>query len=145
MHSKSEIHPEADPAVSGWILYDGSCGICNRYAPSWERVLKRHGFKTAPLQDEWVREKLGMDEGELLQDMRLLLADGSHLAGAEVYRYAIRRVWWMWPLYLFSVLPGGRQIFDWAYRTFARNRHRISHACGLRPDDSPKSGRATGS
>ena len=68
----------------------------------------------------------------LLDDLRLLLADGSHRAGAEVYRYAMRRIWWAWPLYLFATIPGGRQVFDWGYRTFARHRHRVSDACGLR-------------
>jgi hypothetical protein len=67
----------------------------------------------------------------LLDDLRLLLADGTHLAGAEVYRYAMRRIWWALPLYVFSILPGCRQLFDSGYRTFARNRHRVSDTCGI--------------
>ncbi len=115
----------------GWILYDDSCGICRRWVPFWEGALRRRGYAIAPLQAEWVRERLGMDDATLLHDLRLLLADGSHLAGADVYRHATRRIWWAWPVYLFSITPGLRMVFDWGYRNFASNRHRLSGACGL--------------
>jgi predicted DCC family thiol-disulfide oxidoreductase YuxK len=119
------------PAV-GWILYDGSCGICRGSASFWENALRRRGFAMAALQENWVMEKLNLPSEELLDEMRLLLADGTHLAGPDVYRYAMRRIWWALPLYLFSVLPGCRRVFDFAYRSFARNRHRVSAACGLK-------------
>ncbi|MBN8456568.1 MAG: DUF393 domain-containing protein [Verrucomicrobia bacterium] len=116
----------------GWILYDDSCGFCRRWMPFWEGALRRRGFSIAPLQADWVRERLDIPEERLLDDLRLLLAGGGHLAGAAVYRYAMRRIWWTWPLYLFSILPGCRRVFDWGYRTFARNRHRVSDVCRLR-------------
>ncbi len=115
----------------GWILYDNSCGICRRWVPFWEKALLRRGFAVAPLQAPWVRERLGMTDAELLQDFRLLLADGRHLAGADVYRHATRCIWWAWPVHVFSVLPGARTVFDWGYRTFAANRYRLSAACGV--------------
>lgn len=115
----------------GWILYDDSCGFCRRWIPFWEGALQRRGFSIAPLQADWVRTKLQLSESELLHDLRMLLADGSQIRGADVYRYATRRIWWAWPVYLFSVTPGLRQTFDWGYRTFAANRFRVSSACGL--------------
>ncbi len=120
---------EEDPI--GWILYDDSCGFCRRWVPFWEKALLRRGFGTAALQADWVRARLGLEDSRLLDDIRLLMADGSHLAGAEVYRFAMCRIWWAWPVYALSVLPGLRQLFDLAYRSFARNRHRISDTCGL--------------
>jgi predicted DCC family thiol-disulfide oxidoreductase YuxK len=116
---------------SGWILYDDSCGFCRRWVPFWETALRRRGFAIAPLQTGWVREKLGMSEDDLIADLRLLFADSSVVNGADVYRYAMRRIWWAWPAYLFSVTPGFRKFFDWSYRTFAANRFRVSSACGL--------------
>jgi hypothetical protein len=83
------------------------------------------------LQADWVRAKLQVSEVDLLRDLRLLLADGSQICGANVYRYATRRIWWAWPVYLFSVTPGLRRIFDWGYQTFAANRFRVSAVCGL--------------
>jgi predicted DCC family thiol-disulfide oxidoreductase YuxK len=115
----------------GWILYDDSCGFCRRWIPFWEGALQRRGFSITPLQTDWVRTKLQLSESELLHDLRLLLGDGSQIRGADVYRYATRRIWWAWPVYLFSVTPGFRNLFDWGYRTFAANRFRFSAACGL--------------
>ena len=117
---------------TGWILYDDSCGFCRRGVWFWEKALRRRGFGIAALQEPWVMEKLKLPPVILLDDLRLLLTDGTHLAGADAYRYAMRRIWWTTPLYLFSVLPGCRWIFDSAYRLFAQNRHRLSAACGLK-------------
>jgi predicted DCC family thiol-disulfide oxidoreductase YuxK len=115
----------------GWILYDDSCGFCRRWVPFWEKALQRRGFDIAPLQADWVREKLHLDEADLLQDLRLLLASGEEIRGADTYRYALKRIWWAWPVYLFSILPLGRNLFDWGYRKFAAHRYKISQACKL--------------
>ena len=63
--------------------------------------------------------------------------DGRVTRGADVYRDVMRRIWWAYPLFLFSVAPGLRSLFDGGYRAFARNRHRFSRACGLPPGASP--------
>lgn len=76
---------ETDKPSAGWILYDGSCGICRRWVPFWENALSRRGFGIATLQEDWVLEKLKLPPERLLDDLRLLLADGTHLAGADVY------------------------------------------------------------
>jgi predicted DCC family thiol-disulfide oxidoreductase YuxK len=117
--------------TNGWILYDASCGFCRRWVPFWENALRRRGYGIAALQEDWVMEKLALPPEKLLDDVRLLLADGTDLAGAAVYRHAMRRIWWALPLYAISILPGCRWIFDFCYRTFARHRHRVSETCGL--------------
>lgn len=116
----------------GWVLYDESCGVCNRWVPFWENTLRRRGLEIAPLQSERFRGRLGGAEGDLLRDLLLLRPDGNLVRGADVYRFALRRIWWAYPLYLLSVAPGFRRLFDRAYRAFADRRHRISAACGLR-------------
>jgi predicted DCC family thiol-disulfide oxidoreductase YuxK len=122
-----------NPPPPGWILYDDSCGFCRRWVPFWENALRRRGFDIAALQTGWVRAKLQLSEAELLSDLRLLLGDGTQVRGADVYRFATRRIWWAWPVYLFSVTPGLRGVFDWGYRKFAANRHRVSTTCGFSP------------
>jgi predicted DCC family thiol-disulfide oxidoreductase YuxK len=124
----SQAPPHQPP---GWILYDDSCGFCRRWIPFWEGALQRRGLFIAPLQADWVRARLQLNKSDLLRDLRLLLSDGSQIRGADVYRYATRRIWWAWPVYLFSITPGLRNVFDWGYRTFAANRFRVSSACGL--------------
>ncbi len=120
---------EAKTNPEGWILYDDSCGICRRWVPFWENTLRKRGFEIAPLQADWVKTKLPLSEAALLQDLRLLLPDGKIISGADTYRYAMERIWWARPIYLFSIAPVGRNIFDWGYRRFAANRHKISTAC----------------
>ncbi len=118
-------------ASLGWVLYDDSCGFCRRWVPFWKRTLQKRGFLIAPLQSEWVEEKLGASPEETLEDLRLLLTDGRQVRGADVYRYVMKRIWWARPLYLLSVAPILRKAFDWGYRTFATNRYRISRSCRL--------------
>jgi predicted DCC family thiol-disulfide oxidoreductase YuxK len=116
---------------AGWVLYDGECGVCSRWVPAWGPRLARLGLGIAPLQTPWVRERTGLLPANLLSDIRLLEAGGNLIAGADVYRYVMRRIWWAYPLYLLSRVPGLSHAFNWAYRTFARHRTRISASCGL--------------
>ena len=70
----------------GWVLYDGACGLCSRWVPFWKGTLEKRGFLIAPLQTDWVAEKLRLSDAELATDFRLLLADGEQLAVAAPAR-----------------------------------------------------------
>src|SRR3972149_7395961 len=107
--------------IKGWVFYGGAWGLCSRWAPLWERALNKRGFLIAPLQSDWVAEKLHLSGAELASDFRLLLADGEQLAGAAAYRYLMRRIGWATPLYLLSILPGFSALFDPGYPLFPRN------------------------
>jgi predicted DCC family thiol-disulfide oxidoreductase YuxK len=132
-HRGAPAHRSAGEPPAGWVLYDADCGVCSRWVPSWEPTLQRRGLAIAPLQSPWVQERTGLPPADLLSDIRLLQPSGRLLSGPEVYRYMMRRIWWTYPLYLLSNVPGLSQLFDWAYRTFARHRMRISASC-----DSPR-------
>jgi predicted DCC family thiol-disulfide oxidoreductase YuxK len=119
----------------GWVLYDDSCGFCRRWVPFWRETLRKRGFAIAPLQAEWARQRLDAADGDLLDDLRLLTADGAQVRGADVYRYVMRRIWWAYPFYLLSTAPWLRRVFDWSYRSFAANRYRFSRACRLPADE----------
>lgn len=122
----------AEPPA-GWVLYDGACGVCSRWVTSWGPTLRRRGLAIAPLQSPWVQERTGLPPSDLLSNIRLLQPDGQLLTGPEVYRYLLRRIWWTYPVYLLSKVPGLNYLFDWGYRTFARHRTRISATCGIPP------------
>jgi predicted DCC family thiol-disulfide oxidoreductase YuxK len=124
------------PAREGWVLYDGDCGVCSRLAASWGPTLRGLGLAVAPLQSPGVQEQTGLADDELLTDLRLLRPDGQLISGADVYRFVMRRLWWAYPLYLLSRVPGFRRLFDRGYRSFARHRMRISSTCGLPPNES---------
>jgi predicted DCC family thiol-disulfide oxidoreductase YuxK len=115
--------------IKGWVLYDGACGFCSRWVPFWEKTLAKRGFRIAPLQADWVAEKFALTDDELTSDFRLLLANGEQLAGAEVYRYLMQRIWWAKPIFFLSTLPILRGWFDAGYRAFADNRYWISRTC----------------
>ena len=123
--------PLSEKELVGWLLYDGSCGFCSRWVPFFESTLTKQGLGFAPLQAEWVRERLALSEEELLADLRLLLETGAVISGPEVYRYVMRKSLLMWPLYLLSITPGLSQLFDWSYRSFANHRYEVSAACRL--------------
>lgn len=127
--TKANLVPRTEP--KGWILYDDSCGFCRRWIPFWENTLLKRGFAIAPLQANWVKEKLQADEKDLLRDLRLLLAGGEQIQGADVYRYAMKRIWWAYPFYLFSIVPLCRNLFNWGYKTFAAHRYKVSRICKI--------------
>ena len=122
---------EAPNDMRGWILYDGSCGFCSKWVPFWSSTLARQGLGFAPLQADWVKERIDMTDEELLEDLRLLLSTGEVISGPQVYRHVMRRTWWMTPFYLLSITPGLSHLFDWSYRTFADHRYEVSAACRL--------------
>ncbi|MBI5215142.1 MAG: DUF393 domain-containing protein [Ignavibacteriae bacterium] len=117
--------------TNGTLLYDASCGVCSRGVLGLKKLLIKKGIEIAPLQEQWVKEKLNLTETELLQDVRLLLNDGTLIEGANVYRYTLRKTWWTFPVYLLSVLPLFRSLFDWGYRVVARNRFKLSRKCSV--------------
>ena len=99
----------------GWVLYDGSCGLCSGWIPFWEGTLRKRGFAIAPLQSEWVRARLGVSDEELAEDLRLLRPGGEQVLGADVYRVVMRRIRWALPFWVVSNLPVCRGIFVWTY------------------------------
>lgn len=127
------MNVDSGHGVRGWVLYDGHCGFCSRWVNFWRPTLARNGFKIAALEETWVGEKLKMPYEELVTDIRLLTASGELVSGANVYLQVTRRIWWAWPFYAVFSLPGFNRLIHAAYRSFARNRHYISHACRLQP------------
>ena len=115
----------------GTVLYDDACGFCRRWVPFWAGTLRRRGFDIAPLQSSWATQQLGLPSAELVDDLRLLLPTGTQIQGAEVYRFVMRRIWWAYPFFLLSRVPGLHWLFNYTYRRFARGRHEFSRACGL--------------
>ena len=113
----------------GWVLFDGACSFCTRWAAFWSGALKRRGFEIAPLQAPEFAGRLGLRSDELLADLRLLLPGGRLLSGAEVYLYLARRIWWAWPFWALFGLPGFHALLRTGYRWFAENRYCVSGAC----------------
>jgi predicted DCC family thiol-disulfide oxidoreductase YuxK len=123
----------APTGAGGWIFYDASCGVCGRWVPRWAPWLAERGITAAALQEPWVGERTGLTREQLLSDVTLLLPGGATLRGANAYRHLLRSSVWTRPLAWVSAVPGFRQLFDAAYRAFARHRYDVSRVCRLDP------------
>jgi predicted DCC family thiol-disulfide oxidoreductase YuxK len=117
--------------VAGWLFYDGECPFCCAIVHRFRRILARRGFGFRPLQSPGAAQQLGLEDRELLREMRLLLADGRTLGGADAVVEVARHIGWAWPLWLLTRLPGTRSVLRAIYRRIAANRHCINGVCGL--------------
>lgn len=115
--------------IVGWVLFDNACGLCRLLADRGHHILGRRGFVLEPLQSPWVGKALGVAEADLLSDVRLWLADGRQYCGADVYRVLLKNIWWASPLYILSIIPGVRLLFDRTYRFVADHRHLMVRSC----------------
>ena len=126
----AEITDKNDTAARQDVLYyDGACGVCTRNARRLERVLAKRGIALAPLQSPGAAERLNLMPEQLLNEMRLLTANGRVLSGGDACLYAMRRVWWAWPLYAVFNLPGFHFLFCHGYRWFTDRRYRLGGTC----------------
>src|SRR5882724_7672019 len=78
----------------GWLFFDAECAFCTRTARWLHPILERRGLAVAPLQDPRVEALLGLAEGDLLRELRFLLADGSQFGGADGVLAVAREIWW---------------------------------------------------
>lgn len=129
------IHRYTPPA--GWVVYDGACGVCSGLARRFRRVLARRGFALVPIQSPWMSSRLRFSYGipleKLLDEMRVLTADGRALGGADAILFLASKVWWARPLAALGAIQPLRALLRRAYRWFAARRHRFSSACNIHP------------
>jgi len=76
---------------------------------------------------------LGVAEEDRLKEMRLRLADGTVFGGPSAVVEVARRIWWAWPLWAFSRLPGVMRLMRAAYDWVARHRGCANGVCRLEP------------
>ncbi len=127
------------------VVYDADCGVCWATARVVARMDAHHRLLWIPSADTAAVPK-GIDS-KLLERTIVVVdpmtgrqwtrADGF----AEIFRALPLGGLWSWPLRL----PGVRQLANWGYDLFARNRTRISAffgmaACGVK--SSPRAERA---
>lgn len=113
------------------IYFDASCGMCSTSAQRLKRIVSPYGFALAPLQDPGIGATLGLQPGEVPDEMKLRTRDGQTLGGADAIVYICRRIWWAWPIWAISRIPLAMRVMRTIYNKVARNRHRISNACRI--------------
>jgi predicted DCC family thiol-disulfide oxidoreductase YuxK len=118
-------------ALRGWVFFDRDCIVCTSLARRFRRPLEKRGFGLAALQDPRVQALLALPLEELLQEMRVTMANGEIYGGAEAVFFLARQIWWGWPLYAAAKLPGAQRIFGACYRWFADHRTCLSGSCSI--------------
>jgi predicted DCC family thiol-disulfide oxidoreductase YuxK len=113
------------------VFYDAECRLCVAGARQFKSVLARRGFELVPLQSPGVSTLLGVPEEHLMDEMRLRLRDGTLMGGAAAFAEISRRIWWAWPLWAMSRLPGAMRPMNAIYRWIARNRACFNGACDV--------------
>jgi predicted DCC family thiol-disulfide oxidoreductase YuxK len=111
------------------VFYDADCQTCVNAARCFERVLARRRFELVPLQRPGVSAEFGIPDDQLLDEMRLRLPSGSVFGGAAALAEIARRIWWAWPIWAFSRLPGTMRPMRATYRWIARQRSCADGAC----------------
>jgi predicted DCC family thiol-disulfide oxidoreductase YuxK len=104
----------------GTVLYDAECAFCTAWARRAEQILKGRGFVFQPLPLP-------------AKEMKVVTAAGKTVGGAAAVVYLARQVWWLWPLWALSRIPGVMRLLDHGYRWIAGRRHCRSLAAGRRP------------
>ena len=109
------------------MLFDGGCPACKaemRILKKWDKGRGRIEFEDIAAPD-WNPDQYGITFDEAMGAMHAILPDGSIVTGVEAFRRGYAAVGRRW-LLAWTTLPVCRQIADWAYRVFARNRYRIT-------------------
>jgi len=120
------------------LYFDGACPLCAREVALLRRLDRGGRIRftdiAAPGFDA---PATGIAWRDLMDRVHARLADGSVVEGVEAFRrlHALLGLGW---LVAPTRLPGVHQLLDLAYRTFARNRLRLTgrcadDACGVHP------------
>jgi predicted DCC family thiol-disulfide oxidoreductase YuxK len=83
----------------------------------------------APLQDPRVAALLGLTPGELMREMRVVMADGTHSGGADAAVALARLFWWWRPLVWLAKVPGVMPLLRRAYHWIAAKRNCGAESC----------------
>ena len=112
-----------------WVLFDAECSLCVAAVRSFGRLLRRHRLEPRPLQTPGLTGRLGIAQDDLLKEMRLVDETGRVSGGAEALAQMARRIWWAWPLFALSRLPGLGRALALGYRWIAQRRSCAAGVC----------------
>ena len=116
----------------GQVFYDAECALCVGLAERFRGLLRRRRIDLRPLQAVGVSARLGIRAQDLRKEMRFLTDAGQVFGGAEAVVQIARRIWWGWPLFAFSRLPGAMPAFARLYARIAQRRNCADGACRRR-------------
>lgn len=104
------------------ILFDGVCGLCNRFVDFTLRIDRRHVFLFSPLQGKFAAHQLSSDLTFNLRSI-VVIEEGKIHMRSDAVIYICRRIGGIWSFAsVFLLVP--RFIRDAVYDFIANNRYR---------------------
>jgi predicted DCC family thiol-disulfide oxidoreductase YuxK len=116
------LAPQTNHSFRGWILYDGTCRSCAASARRFDSIFRRRGFLFLPLQTNWIMDRLDLEPGAPLEEIRVLTADGRGIGGADAVVFLARQFWWAWPFAALAQSPAMHKLLGRGYRWIAAQR-----------------------
>src|SRR5437870_3690201 len=95
------------------LLYDSECAMCRKWAARFQSTLRQRGVAVRPLPTD-----------RAWDEMKLRTNAGQTWGGADAAMELARRIWWAWPVWVLSRLPGAMPKMRRAYRWVAERRKR---------------------
>jgi predicted DCC family thiol-disulfide oxidoreductase YuxK len=124
-------HTTPDPDPHPIVLYDGVCGLCNRFVQFILRRDRRAIFRFAALQSLFAARILAR-HGANAADLDTVyvvidydLPSESLLSRCDAVIFALEDLGRFWGLaaHVLKIIP--RRVRDWGYQVVARSRYRI--------------------
>src|SRR4029077_2661714 len=130
-HEDEALALRTNHSFRGWILYDGACRSCAASAQRFDRIFRRRGFLFLPLQTNWVMQRLDLEPGAPLEEIRVLTADGRGIGGADAVVFLARQICWALPFAALAQSPAMHKLLDRGYRWIAAHRDCDHITCNL--------------
>jgi|GEM_PF-83704 len=111
------------------VFYDQSCPLCRREIELLRRQDRLKRIQFTPLNAPDLHpETFGLSHDQLMAEIHGRLPDGTIIRGVDVFRHLYTAIGFGWLMPMTRV-PGIRQVLDWGYHLFARNRLRLTGRC----------------
>ena len=111
------------------IFYDADCPLCVREIAMLRWMDRRDRVRFTDIAaDEFNPSQFGKTQQQFMDEIQGRLPDGTWIIGVEVFRRVYSAVGFgilVWP----TRLPLVRNLLDWVYKIFARNRLRLTGRC----------------
>ena len=113
------------------LIYDGDCGICERFCRVIERFNWLGRFEARPLQDEGVYADYPMLSRAACEREIKFIKAGRVFSGSDAIMAVFRQIPILAPIGVLFVIPPFSYVARWLYPVIADNRYRISATCGI--------------
>lgn len=111
------------------VFYDGECPLCIREINMLKKMDKhRRILFTDIAAPDFDATSAGIGIEELMAEIHGRMPDGTLIKGVEVFRQLYTAVG-LSPLVALTRLAGIKQLLDFGYKHFAKNRLRLTGRC----------------